>query len=170
MNAFLSVRPLIVGVSRPCHAFHTSDGDLVKGLNGRGGGMKQTVPPPPYASSPRRLHMPTVEPCPVTGTESHRAQQAPAGLWGRAALRPGQARHRNHASWLTHCSHGKAGEFHAHPRTNWCPSLPSQHSTAPAIERPTSRFLSTLCHYFILLFGKSGHFSHSFCNSTQVKT
>lgn len=80
MNAFLSVRPLIVGVSRPCHAFHTSDGDLVKGLNGRGGGMKQTVPPPPYASSPRRLHMPTVEPCPVTGTESHRAQQAPAGL------------------------------------------------------------------------------------------
>lgn len=153
MKAFLSVRPLIVDVSRPCHGFHTSDGDSVEGLNGRGGEWNK----------PSRPHLMLHHLCGYTCPRwSHALWQEPRAielnrhLLGSEAGQPsGQARHRNHASWLTHCSHGKAGEFHAHPRTNWCPSHPSQHSTAPAIERPTSRFLNTLCPSFILLFGNS---------------
>lgn len=68
----------VVGVSRPCHGFHTSDGDSVEGLNGRRGEWNK----------PSRPHLMLHQLCGYTHlrwshalwqeTEGSRAQWAPA--------------------------------------------------------------------------------------------
>lgn len=149
MKVFLSVRLLIVGVSRPGHGFHTSDSDSVEGLNGRGGGDETNLPAPTVcfiSSAVTHAHGGAM-PC-----DRNRAIELNRRLY-EAVLGPetgqpsGQASHRNHASWLTRCSQGNTGQCHASPRTNWCPSHLSQ------LHRPRKRMSHfPFHHYFVSFF------------------
>lgn len=152
VKAFLSVRLLTVGVSRPGHGFHTSDSDSVEGLNGRGGDDTHLPAPTVCFISSAVTHAYSgAMPC-----DRNRAIEFNGCLYG-AVLGPetgqpsGQASHRNHASWLTRCSQGNTGQCHANPRTNWCPSHLSQ------LHRPRKRVSHfPFPHYFVSFFLSSG--------------